>query len=106
MPLADWYAGGRRMRVEIPSGVWSLFSRVEGDGSWCTLFHGFPTSSWDWHLVWPTLIERRRTLAFDFLGFGDSDKPTDHTYYIVEQADLAVALWHAHGITRTDLVVH
>jgi pimeloyl-ACP methyl ester carboxylesterase len=106
MTLAEWYAAGRRTPVKIASGTWNLFVRVEGDGSWCTLFHGFPTSSFDWHLVWPALVERRRTLAFDFLGFGDSDKPADHTYDIVEQADFAVALWQAHGITRTDLVVH
>lgn len=83
-----------------------MFTRVEGSGPWCTLFHGFPTSSWDWHRVWPTLVARRRTLAFDFLGFGDSDKPADHDYTLIEQADLVLALWQRNGIARTDLVVH
>lgn len=106
MTLTDWYAGGNRAALTVASGTWNVFTRIEGEGLWCTLFHGFPTSSWDWHEVWPAITARRRTLAFDFLGFGDSDKPADHTYSIHEQADLALALWRRHGITRTDLVVH
>jgi len=105
MTLDDWYAGGRAP-VTLASGTWNVFTRIEGEGPWCTVFHGFPTSTWDWHAVWPTIVARRRTLTFDFLGFGDSDKPVDHTYSIHEQADLAVALWRRHGVTRTDLVVH
>ncbi len=105
MTLDDWYAGGRAP-VTLASGTWSVFARVDGDGRWCTVLHGFPTSSWDWHEVWPTIVARRRALTFDFLGFGDSDKPADHTYSIHEQADLAVALWRRHGVEHTDLVVH
>jgi pimeloyl-ACP methyl ester carboxylesterase len=56
--------------------------------------------------MWPTLVARRHTLAFDFLGFGDSDKPADHDYSLIEQADLVLALWQKHGVARTDLVVH
>jgi pimeloyl-ACP methyl ester carboxylesterase len=106
MTVVDWYAGGRRETVRLASGPWAVFTRLAGTGPWCTLFHGFPTSSWDWHAVWPTLTAHRRTLAFDFLGFGDSDKPADHAYSLLEQADLVVALWRQHGVTRTDLVVH
>jgi pimeloyl-ACP methyl ester carboxylesterase len=106
MTLNDWYGAGRRMPVALRGASWEIFVRVAGAGRWCTLFHGFPTASWDWHLVWPTLVARRRVLAFDFLGFGDSDKPADHTYDVVEQAELAIALWKAYGVTATDLVVH
>ncbi len=106
MTLAEWYAGGRRAPVRLASGTWEIFTRVDGTGPWCTVFHGFPTSSWDWHRVWPTLTARRRVLAFDFLGFGDSDKPADHDYRLGEQADVALALWRDHGVTSTDLVVH
>ena len=106
MTLGEWYTSGHRTPAKLPSGAWGVFTRLDGQGPWCTLFHGFPTSSWDWHLVWSTISARRRALAFDFLGFGDSDKPTDHTYSIHEQADLAVALWRRHAVTHTDLVVH
>jgi pimeloyl-ACP methyl ester carboxylesterase len=106
MQLADWEARGHRETLQVASGSWKIFTRIGGDGTWCTLFHGFPTSSWDWHAVWPALTRRRRVLAFDFLGFGDSDKPRDHEYSLIEQADLVLALWQKHKVTRTDLVVH
>ena len=106
MTLAEWYAGGRRESLRLASAPWGIFIHSAGTGPWCTLFHGFPTSSWDWHRVWPTLTARRHTLAFDFLGFGDSDKPADHDYSLIEQADLVLALWQRHGVNRTDLVVH
>lgn len=106
MTLSDWHAHGCQAPVKLASGSWSIFIRLDGQGAWCTLFHGFPTSSWDWHYVWPAVTARRRALTFDFLGFGDSDKPRDHTYSIHEQADLAVAVWRRHAVTHTDLVVH
>jgi len=70
MTVTEWYGAGARTPVALPSGTWNVFTRLEGRTAapWCTLFHGFPTSSWDWHAVWPTLTARRRTLAFDFLG--------------------------------------
>lgn len=104
--LDDWLRGGARSAVALPSGAWEIFTRTGGGGDWCTLLHGFPTSSFDWHGVWDTVTARRRVLAFDFLGFGDSDKPPLHDYAIVEQADIAEALWRRHGVERTELVVH
>lgn len=59
----------------------------EGEGPLLVLLHGFPTSSYDWRY----LIERlpnQAILAFDFLGFGLSDKPRDHSYTLSWQADL------------------
>src|SRR5207302_7473060 len=47
-----------------------------------------------------------RVLAFDFLGFGNSDKPRRHEYTIGEQADLTEALWQRLGIDETGLVGH
>jgi pimeloyl-ACP methyl ester carboxylesterase len=102
----DWLAGGGRRAVLLPSGAWNIFTRADGAGDWCTLLHGFPTSSFDWHPIWDRLCARRRVLAFDFLGFGDSDKPRDHTYSIVEQADITQAIWRSQGVRRTALVVH
>ena len=71
-----------------------------------TLLHGFPTSSWDWAPIWPALSARARLLAFDFLGFGDSDKPVGHAYSIHEQADLTEAVWRHEGLTATHVVAH
>ena len=56
------------------------------------LLHGFPTASWDWHYLWVPLTQRFRVVACDMLGFGDSAKPLDHDYSLMEQADLQQAL--------------
>ncbi len=58
-----------------------------GEGTPLVLLHGFPTSSFDFR----GLIARfpdREILAFDFVGFGLSDKPRDHSYTLAWQADL------------------
>jgi pimeloyl-ACP methyl ester carboxylesterase len=62
------------------------------------LLHGFPSSSYDWRLV----LERTAfpALAFDFLGFGFSDKPRDHVYGLGWQADLTEELVRRHGDGR------
>jgi pimeloyl-ACP methyl ester carboxylesterase len=70
----------------------SIYRRErDGDGPRIVFLHGFPTSSFDFLPVIEQ-IEGRSTLAFDFLGFGLSDKPRDHTYTLAWQADLTEAL--------------
>lgn len=61
--------------------------RQEGEGPALLFLHGFPSSSYDWR---PLLAELpgRDVLAFDFLGFGLSDKPREHDYSLFWQADL------------------
>jgi len=104
----DWLAGGRRVRLGVPSGDHELFCRRDGATGLpsVTLLHGFPTSSWDWAPIWPTLAARTQPLAFDFLGFGDSDKPAGHDYSIHEQADLCEAVWRHHEVRETHVVAH
>lgn len=102
----SWFAGGKRIRVELPSNSFEIFCRVGGSGPWLTFLHGFPTSSWDWAKVAPALEPRFRLLCFDFLGFGESDKPRRHRYSIFEQADVTEALWRRLGILETSLVAH
>lgn len=70
------------------------------------LIHGFPSASWDWHLVWPALAKDFRLLAPDMLGFGFSDKPAKHRYSIHQQADLHEALLRLLGITECHALVH
>ena len=102
--IDDWFAAGER----VEAGGRRLFERVAGrdDAPWLTFLHGFPTCSWDWSPVADGLAEHRRLLMFDFLGFGDSDKPADHRYSIHEQADLTEALWRRRGVKRTALIAH
>jgi pimeloyl-ACP methyl ester carboxylesterase len=104
--LDSWFESGERVGVELDGGAFEIFCRTSGSGPSLTLLHGFPTSSWDWAKVAPTLEQHFRLLCFDFLGFGDSDKPRQHRYSIVEQADLTEVLWRHFGIEETVLVGH
>ncbi|MEM8919220.1 MAG: alpha/beta hydrolase [Pseudomonadota bacterium] len=71
-----------------------IFTRTGGapDAPPLLLLHGFPTSSFDWLPLWADLTARYQVLAFDFLGFGFSDKPKRHSYDLQQQADLAAHL--------------
>src|SRR5438105_8911686 len=77
-----------------------------GRGPAMTLLHGFPSSSHDWANVAPALAERHALLMPDFLGFGASEKPTNHDYSLHEQADLVEAVWEMEGVTATAIVAH
>jgi pimeloyl-ACP methyl ester carboxylesterase len=74
-------------------------------GRFVFVLHGFPSSSFDWHLVVPSLARRTRVVTFDFLGFGLSDKP-DLAYSLFDQTDLAEAVAADCGIDRCVLVSH
>jgi pimeloyl-ACP methyl ester carboxylesterase len=90
--------------AEIPLCVWrkrgqtfvfrgqTLRYWTAGQGEPLLLIHGFPTASWDWHYLWQPLTQRYRVIACDMLGFGDSAKPVNHDYSLLEQADLQQAL--------------
>lgn len=58
-----------------------------GEGPPLVLLHGFPTSSFDYRKL-IDLFPNQEILAFDFLGFGLSDKPREHSYTLSWQADL------------------
>lgn len=107
--IAEWFEGGAREGVRLPDGrTRQVFVRVEGpeDGRWLTMLHGFPTCSYDFEpLVGPLTSAGHRLLLFDFLGFGDSDKPRE-PYTYADQVAIVTALWDSHGIERTAVVAH
>ncbi len=70
------------------------------------IVHGFPTSSFDWHLLLPELARKRRVVLFDLPGFGFSDKPERYSYSLFEQADVAEALIERLGLERPHVVAH
>jgi pimeloyl-ACP methyl ester carboxylesterase len=76
-----------------------------GRGPLLLFLHGFPSSSYDWR----TLLEvetEHAVLAPDFLGFGLSEKPRDHTYTLHWQADLVEELVRRSDSTTVFLVAH
>jgi pimeloyl-ACP methyl ester carboxylesterase len=94
--VREWQSRGRR--VEFRGYSIHAF-RQEGEGPLLLLLHGFPSSSYDWRLLLE-LEPERDVLAFDFLGFGLSDKPRGHRYSLLEQADLAEELVRRYGRGR------
>ena len=70
------------------------------------LIHGFPTASYDFHLMWPELAESHRLIAFDMLGYGYSDKPRTWQHSIFNQADIAEALLKSKRISACTMITH
>ncbi|HNN28840.1 MAG TPA: alpha/beta fold hydrolase, partial [Agitococcus sp.] len=70
------------------------------------LLHGFPSSSYDWHALIPLLGDEKRIVCLDFLGFGLSDKPDQHSYSLMEQADIVELLLKQLGIKRVKIIAH
>lgn len=70
------------------------------------LIHGFPTASWDWMPIWEALEVSHRLVALDLLGFGFSEKPRQHAYSIMEQADLCEALVADRKLDRLHVLAH
>lgn len=104
--IEQWWSGGEHLALELDGVERSIFTRRLGEGPSLTLLHGFPSSSYDWAKVAPALAAGHALLLCDFLGFGASDKPPDHEYSLLEQADLVEALWARAGISSTTIVAH
>jgi pimeloyl-ACP methyl ester carboxylesterase len=69
-----------------------IFSTCLGDPTKpaILLLHGFPTSSFDYHLLAENLKTDFRICTFDFPGYGLSDKPAaDYRYSLRDDARLA-----------------
>jgi pimeloyl-ACP methyl ester carboxylesterase len=101
--IEEWRAQGRI--VQTPDG--GVWARELGSGGPPVLvLHGFPTSSWDFRSTVTHLAKRRRFVLFDFLGYGLSDKPTQHAYSLFEQAEVAMAVARAFGVERAHVWAH
>jgi pimeloyl-ACP methyl ester carboxylesterase len=80
--------------------------RGGGDGVLLLFLHGFPSSSYDWRPLFELRPAGEATLTFDFLGFGLSEKPRDHTYTLAWQADAAEELVRRAGSPPVFVVGH
>lgn len=97
-----WRAGGALVEV----GGRRVFMRTaEGDGPQLLFLHGYPSSSYDWRLVLD-LLSTAQAACFDFLGFGLSDKPRDHVYSLMDQADLVEGVVDRLDASEVVLVAH
>lgn len=102
--IQAWRSGGRDLTI-LGRRVFARFDGT-GDGEPVLYLHGFPTSSFDLAPALPLLVRSRRVLCHDHLGFGLSEKPADYSYSLVEQAEVALAVWKSFGVERGHVVAH
>jgi pimeloyl-ACP methyl ester carboxylesterase len=97
-----WSDTGRH----VEAGGHRLFVVERGQGPVLVLVHGFPTSSYDYRRLMELLAERFRCIAFDFPGYGLSDKPEAYSYSLFQQADAMEALLRALAIDEAQVLCH
>ena len=71
------------------------------------LLHGFPESSFSYHsIVEKMLLQFKRIILFDMLGYGWSDKPYNYSYSLIEQADTTLQVWKHFNVKGGHLLAH
>lgn len=78
-----------RVHHQIARGPHFLYAvDYQGEGPAFVLLHGFPDNHHIYDRLIPELLKRkRRVIAFDFLGFGESDKPSPYKYSFSQQEE-------------------
>lgn len=103
MELHEWKNTGKHFTYKNQH---QIFYQTKGEGESLILIHGFPTASWDWHLLWGDLSKNFHLITLDMLGFGFSDKPAKHVYSIIEQADIWETLLEHLNVKRIKILAH
>jgi pimeloyl-ACP methyl ester carboxylesterase len=78
----------------------------EGQGPTVVLLHGNPTWSFLYRHLINALKDNYRVLAVDHLGCGNSDKPQEYPYRLVDHIDNLEGLLEQLDINRASLVMH
>ena len=77
-----------------------------GNGPAIVLMHGFPDDKHLYDRMLPYLTGRRRVVTFDFLGWGESDKPPGYPYTAANQTGDIDAVITRLGLDKVVLVAH
>ncbi|HET7458317.1 MAG TPA: alpha/beta hydrolase [Gemmatimonadaceae bacterium] len=86
-PFTDPPVDADLLRIPVGPGAVHV-ERYGHGGEPIVLLHGFPTSSFVWRLVAPTLAAAGYTAyAVDLFGYGESDRPFDADFGIAAQAE-------------------
>ena len=102
--LSEWRSRGQFLRL-LGQTVFAMDTGPR-ETEPLLILHGFPTSSFDFHLSLGRLSSHNRVILHDHLGFGFSDKPEDYSYSLIEQADVAVMVWQKLGVTKGHVLAH
>ena len=92
----------------VPRGQGSIYARdYKGAGPAFVLMHGFPDNLHIYDDLIPHLVAGgRRVVAFDFLGFGASEKPSGATYSFKQQLGDLEAIVEMLGLEKIVPVGH
>ncbi len=128
--LKNWFAKGKFFDLHYSKETYKLFyihdtltdmSEHEAsndqmlDSAPTLLFlHGFPTSSFDYSKIWTLFLNQHENLdkkyksmlAFDYLGYGFSDKPENFEYSIFDSADTVEKLLLHLNIKSVIIIAH
>ncbi|MBT8062024.1 MAG: alpha/beta hydrolase [Gammaproteobacteria bacterium] len=104
--LHSWRASGRVRPADGVEIWYRQFSKRKTSLPWLVCFHGFPTSSWDWHRLLPLIEDQFRILVFDFPGYGLSAKLPGRDYSLLRQFDAAESLLEQLRIDQFHLLAH
>jgi len=99
-------AEGPYARLGPPDAPVKLYYEEQGKGPPLLLIHGFGASTFTWRFVVPELAKTHRVIAVDLKGFGQSDKPFDERYSVVDQAELLAQLIEEKDLRNLTLVGH
>lgn len=95
-----------RRFVETPAGTIHCAIAGDGNGEDILLLHQTPRSWNEYRHVLPLLGRRRRTIAIDMVGFGDSSALPHGSDSIERWAEVALMLLDALELERVHLVGH
>ncbi|MFI8090803.1 alpha/beta fold hydrolase [Streptomyces sp. NPDC086080] len=84
-----------------------LAYRDQGQGMPVVFIHGTPSHAYEWRDVVPHIeADGFRTVTYDLLGYGRSERPVDRDTSVAAQTELLVHLLDALDIDRADIVAH
>lgn len=98
-----WVRAGGRPPVGIAYREWGL---ERGAGPALVLIHGMGASSYFWRKLVPALARDHRVIALDLKGYGQSSKPEDGRYSVLDQARLVRAALAQRGVSTATVIGH
>ncbi len=91
----------------VQRGPYHMYAReYPGEEPAIVLMHGFPDTLHLYDRLLPWLITSRRVVTFDFLGWGESDKPAGYPYTAANQVGDLDAVIKQLKLDQVVLVAH
>lgn len=93
--LKKWHAKGQYFEYKQLYKIFYIHELVDvNNEATLVLLHGFPTSSYDYSKIWNLFkhLKVGSILAFDYVGYGFSEKPFDYDYSLFDMADMVDSL--------------